>query len=77
MLPGFRSAKLIKIFKNKKMTLPKDPYMLLSIINMKLRDGGYESLTDLCKSEGVEESELRERLSAVGFEYNPDIRQFR
>ncbi|MDE6577777.1 MAG: DUF4250 domain-containing protein, partial [Muribaculaceae bacterium] len=28
------------------MTLPQDPNMLASIVNMKLRDGTYDSLSD-------------------------------
>lgn len=59
------------------MTLPKDPFMLLSIVNMKLRDGAYDSLSDFCLSEGIEQSDLERRLSAAGFEYNPATRQFR
>ncbi len=59
------------------MTLPQDPSMLLSIINMKLRDGDYDSLSDMCQSLGVDENLLVIRLSEAGFEYNPSIRQFR
>lgn len=58
------------------MTLPKDPAMLMSIINMKLRDGNYASLTDLCKTLGVDETEIRGRLAAAGFEYNPETKKF-
>ena len=59
------------------MALPSDPFMLLSYVNMKLRDGDYESLADFCASEGIEESELKSRLGSAGFEYLPEIRQFR
>lgn len=59
------------------MTLPQDPFMLLSIVNMKLRDGGYESLDDMCLSLGVDKEEITQRLHDAGFDYNPDIRQFR
>lgn len=59
------------------MTLPQDPFMLLSMVNMKLRDGGYESLDDMCLSLGVDKEEITQRLHAAGFDYNPDIRQFR
>lgn len=58
------------------MTLPKDPAMLMSIINMKLRDGNYDSLEDLCKTLGVDENEIRGRLAAAGFEYNPETKKF-
>lgn len=59
------------------MTLPQDPFMLLSMVNMKLRDGGYESLDDMCLSLDVDKEEIAQRLHAAGFDYNPDIRQFR
>lgn len=59
------------------MKLPEDPFMLLSMVNMKLRDGDYESLSELCESLGVKESELKEKLKASGFEYNEGLKQFR
>lgn len=59
------------------MALPQDPFMLLSFINMKLRDGDYEDLKELCDSLGCEEEELKGKLRDVGFEYNPEKRQFR
>lgn len=58
------------------MSLPKDPVMLYSAINMKLRDL-YPTLDELCSDEGVEKEKLIEKLRAAGFEYNPDINQFR
>ncbi len=58
------------------MTLPQDPFMLLSMINMKLRDE-YPSLDELCASEGIDCKELEERLKAAGFEYMPEVNQFR
>ncbi len=59
------------------MALPKDPNMLVSMVNMKLRDGNYESLSDLCLLLGVDEPELIETLKNAGFEYIPSIKQFR
>ena len=55
--------------------LPKDPVMLLSIVNMKLRDG-CPSLEELCSAEDISPEELEERLSAVGFQYDPTRNQF-
>lgn len=57
------------------MELPEDPMMLFSLVNTKLRDD-YPSLAALCGSWGVAESELRERLAAAGFEYNPAQNKF-
>lgn len=58
------------------MSIPKDPIMLLSFINMKLRDK-YPNLTELCKGLDIDEPELKEKLKSVGFDYMPDINQFK
>ena len=59
------------------MSIPEDPYMLLSFINMKLRDGDFESLSDLCGNLGCDEEEILGKLKTAGFEYLPEINQFR
>lgn len=59
------------------MALPKDPNMLMSMVNMKLRDGEYDSLSDLCLSLGINETELVDTLKSAGFDYMPSIKQFR
>lgn len=59
------------------MTLPNDPFMLLSAVNMKLRDGAYSSFDDFCKSEGLDPEALKAKLADAGFEYMPEINQFR
>ncbi|MDE6144149.1 MAG: DUF4250 domain-containing protein [Muribaculaceae bacterium] len=59
------------------MTLPSDPNILVSMINMKLRDGGFDSLADFCLSEGVDQTAIVTKLSEAGFEYNPENKQFR
>lgn len=55
--------------------LPKDPIMLYSVINTKLRDF-YPSLEALCADMGIEKNELNEKLNSAGFEYNKEINQF-
>lgn len=55
--------------------LPKDPYMLLSVINTKLRDE-YDSLDELCDSLDIERDALIETLHNAGFKYDPVINQF-
>ena len=40
------------------MNLPLDPVMLLSVVNMNLRDR-YSSLTDFCKSNNVDEEDIK------------------
>ena len=51
----------------------QDPFMLLSMCNMKLRDQ-YSSLDELCDDMEIEKCELEEKLSSAGFEYNPDAK---
>lgn len=59
------------------MAIPQDPYILLSFINMKLRDGDYESLDALCDSLGCKKEEVVETLHNAGFEYIESANQFR
>lgn len=56
--------------------LPKDPIMLLSVINMKLRDF-YPTLEALCDDMEINQEELTDALKTVGAEYMPEINQFR
>lgn len=53
----------------------KDPYMLLSIVNMKLRDENI-SLYEFCKSYDMEEELLVKKLAGVGYIYNQTHNQF-
>lgn len=46
--------------------LPKDPVMLLSVVNTKLRDI-YPSLEAMCRDLGVDEKELTERLAKLDY----------
>ena len=57
------------------MELPQDPIMLLSFINMKLRDY-YPSLDALCDDLDIDRSELEQKLNTAGFEYNPKANKF-
>ena len=59
------------------MAIPEDPFMLLSFINLKLRDYDYESLSHLCEDLGCDEREIVKKLNDAGFEYIPEINQFR
>lgn len=58
------------------MALPNDPIMLYSAVNMKLRDS-YSTLEELCAAEGIEHEILTDKLIRAGFEYNPEVNQFR
>ena len=53
------------------MKLPKDPLMLFSVINLKLRDF-YSSLDALCEDMEVNKEELVAVLAAAGFEYDKE-----
>lgn len=55
--------------------LPKDPIMLMSLINMKLRDF-YSSLDDLCADMQIDREELVSCLAQGGYEYNPAANKF-
>ncbi|MBR6642845.1 MAG: DUF4250 domain-containing protein [Lachnospiraceae bacterium] len=53
------------------MNLPNDPVMLLSVINLKLRDF-YSDLDALCEDLSIEKEALIKKLAAAGFEYNEE-----
>ncbi|MCI7402223.1 MAG: DUF4250 domain-containing protein [Christensenella sp.] len=57
------------------MYIPQDNYMLLSIINMKLRDS-YSSLDSLCDSEDISKEEIITKLKSIGYNYNKELNQF-
>ena len=56
-------------------TLPKDPIMLMSVINMKLRDF-YPSLEALCEDMNLDRTDLEATLKAAGYEYSRENNKF-
>ena len=56
--------------------LPQDPMILLSYVNMKLRDG-YASLREFCEEKNTDVAALVAKLAAVGFHYDEATNQFR
>jgi hypothetical protein len=58
------------------MALPKDPFILLSMINMKLRDS-YSSLDALCDDMDEDKNEIISTLSSAGFEYDENTNSFK
>lgn len=54
---------------------PKDPAMLMSWTNMKLRDY-YGSLDELCEDLEIDRKELENTLNQAGFEYNSELNKF-
>lgn len=53
------------------MELPDDPFMLMSVINLKLRDY-YSSLDALCDDMNINKDELCIKLKNAGFEYSSE-----
>ena len=56
--------------------LPKDPYILLSFVNARLRDQ-YADLEDLCAALDADEDVIRETLAGLDYHYDPTYHQFR
>lgn len=55
--------------------LPKDPVMLLSVINTKLRDQ-YPSLDALVEDMGINKADIETALNAINYEYDSIRNQF-
>ena len=58
------------------MNLPADDFLLLSLVNTKLRDN-YSSFSELCEEEDVEFDEISARLAAIGFSYDEATNSFK
>ena len=58
--------------------IPQDPVMLLSYINMKLRDE-YSDLEALMEGLDISRDELEQivsKLEGIGYKYNPELNKF-
>lgn len=55
--------------------LPKDPVILLSIINMKLRDF-YPNLDSLCADLALNKDSLLQTLATINYYYSSETNQF-
>ncbi len=55
--------------------IPKDPVMLLSFMNLKLRDF-YTSFEALCEDLDIDKSEIEEKLKTIGYVYDKQRNQF-
>lgn len=53
-----------------------DPHLLVGLVNTELRNQA-ESLEDLVKTHGLDEGALVSKLSKAGYDYQPELRQFR
>ena len=56
-------------------TIPSDPMMLLSFLNMKLRDF-YSNLDELCNALDLDKEEIVKKMADAGFEYNETQNKF-
>ena len=57
------------------MILPKDPLLLMSVVNTKLRDY-YADLDALCEDLNEDRAALEAKLSAIGYFYDRQRNQF-
>ena len=57
-------------------TIPKDPNMLYSFLNMMLRDG-YASLEEFCADNDADIEEITDVMEKAGYTYNAELNQFR
>ena len=55
--------------------VPKDPVMLLSFVNLKLRDF-YKNLDALCEDLDVDRQEITEKLASISYHYDEGKNQF-
>ncbi len=55
--------------------LPKDPILLLSVVNTKLRDY-YPSLDALCDDMDVSREVMEEKLGMIDYRYDAEKNQF-
>lgn len=55
--------------------IPKDPVMLLSFVNLKLRDF-YGSLEQFCEDLDVDKAEIVAKLESIDYRYDEARNQF-
>lgn len=66
-----RKEYIMPIYEN----LPKDPVMLLSFTNTKLRDS-FQSLDSFCENFGLDRGELEAKLGSIQYKYDEETNQF-
>ena len=57
------------------INIPKDPVMLVSFLNLKLRDQ-YASFDALCDDLQLDKAEIEESLNTIDYHYKPEANQF-
>lgn len=56
--------------------IPSDPMMLLSYVNLKLRDE-FSSLDDMCDRLDIDKQEIVSILASIDYRYNSEQNQFK
>ena len=56
--------------------IPKDPIILLSFLNLKLRDN-YATLDQLCEDLELDREDIVSKMSGIHYSYNEQTNQFR
>ena len=57
------------------LNLPKDPMLLLGVVNTKIRDY-YHTLDALCEDMNVDRDEIINTLKGIDYEYDESRHQF-
>ncbi len=55
--------------------IPKDPAILLSFVNTKLRDY-YNSFDEMCEDMELDGQEIERKLETIGYKYKHERNQF-
>ncbi len=55
--------------------IPKDPAMLLSFVNLKLRDY-YSDFEKMCEDLDIDGNEIKEKLASIDYCYDKEKNQF-
>lgn len=55
--------------------IPKDPVMLLSFVNLKLRDF-YKDLDSMCEDLDVDKDEVVQKLCTIDYHYDKEQNKF-
>lgn len=58
------------------MQIPNDPHILISYVNLKLRDY-YSNLEAFCDDMNVSQNEIEKKLNGAGYFYDRDANQFK
>ena len=57
------------------MSIPNDPFMLLSYINTQLRDY-YKNLDELCEVLDIDKAYINNKLNSIDYEYDQTLNKF-